>query len=106
MSLLDWRRRGRPTGSLGALPFLAGAVAALMVLTVLAVLGLVLMALVAVLMGAERLLALLVPAYRRRRRERYLTMPAGLVRVVHFGSRPSQVIDARSYELPDDASRH
>ena len=58
------------------------------------------MALVGVLIGAERLLGLLVPTYRRRRRERYLTMPTGLIRTVRFGSGPTEVIEAHSAELP------
>ncbi|MGH8987346.1 MAG: hypothetical protein ACRDXC_01950 [Acidimicrobiales bacterium] len=100
--------RRRPTGMVAGLLFLVGALTVLVFLTVLAAVGLLVMALVGVLIGAERLLGLLVPAYGRRRRARYLTMPAGLVRVVRlgrfgpfgpFGSGRSQVIDARSSEL-------
>ncbi len=80
--------------------FLVAVVAALVLLVFLAGIGLLFMALVGVLMGAERLLGLLVPAYRRRRRERYLTMPTGVIRTVRFGSGPTQVIEARSHELP------
>lgn len=75
-------------------------VAALVLLAFLAALGLLLMALVGVLMGTERLLGLLVPAYRRRRKERYLTMPTGLIRKVRFGSGRTQVIEAHSYQSP------
>lgn len=105
MSLQRWTGRPRSTGFLGGVLFLVGAVALLVFLAVLAALGLLVMALVGVLMVAERLLALLVPAYRRRRRERYLTMPAGLIRMVRFGSGPTQVVDARSYEVPDGVAR-
>lgn len=105
MPLPSWRDRRRPAGFLGGALFLSGVVAVLVFLAVLATLALLVMALVGVVIGAERLLALLVPAYRRRRRERYLTMPAGLVRVVRFGSGPTQAIDARSYELPLDAPK-
>jgi hypothetical protein len=58
-------------------------------------------------MGAERLLGLIVPAYRRRRRERYLTMPTVLIRTVRFQSQPTQpnqVIEAGPYELPPVSS--
>lgn len=80
--------------------FLVVAVAALVLLVFLAGIGLLFMALVGVLMGAERLLGLLVPAYRRRRRERYLSMPTGVIRTVRFGLGPTEVIEARSRELP------
>lgn len=100
MSFRGWRSRRRSAGLLGGFLFLIGAVAVLSLLAVLAALGLVVMALIGVLIGVERLLGLLVPAYRRRRRERYLTMPGSLVRVVRFGSGPGKVIEARSYELP------
>lgn len=76
-----------------------GAAIVFVFLAFLAALGLVLMALVGVLIGAERLLGLLVPAYRRRRSERYLTMPSGLIRTVRFRSGPVQVIEAHSFEL-------
>jgi Flp pilus assembly protein TadB len=101
-SLRGWTGRRRPTGVVGGLFFLAGAAVVLLVLTVLAALGLIVMALVGLLIGAERLLGLLVPAYRRRRRERYLTMPARLFHLVRFGSGPSHVIDARSFEVPSE----
>ncbi len=69
-------------------------------MALLAALGLVVMALVGIVMGAERLLASLVPAYRRRRRQRYLSMPTGLVRVVRFGARSTQVrFGARSTQV-------
>jgi hypothetical protein len=69
-----------------------------MVMAALAVLGLLVVALVGAVMCAERLVGLLVPSYRRRHRERYLTMPRGLLRMVRFGSGPAGVIEARSYE--------
>jgi Flp pilus assembly protein TadB len=87
-------------GFLGGVLFLLGALAVIMFLAVIAVLSLLLMALFGIVMGAERLLAVLVPGYRRRRRERYITMPTVLVRTVRFGSRLTQVIEANSYELP------
>jgi hypothetical protein len=90
-------------GFLGGVIFLVVALTVLVFLAVLAALGLVVVALVGLAMGAERLLGLLVPVYRRRRRERYLTMPTGLIRTVRFGSGPTQVIGARSYELPPRA---
>lgn len=90
--------RPRPSGLAGRILFLVGAVAMAVFLAGLAVLALLVMALVGTLIGAERLLALLVPAYRHRRRRRHVAMPAGLVRMVRFGSGPTQVIDARSYE--------
>ncbi len=74
--------------------------AVLLFLAVLAALGLVLMALFAVVIGVERLLGLLVPGYRRRRKERYLRMPTVLIRTVRFGSEPTKVIEAHSHELP------
>jgi Flp pilus assembly protein TadB len=92
--------------------FLIVAAAVLVFTALLAALGLVVMALVGIVMGAERLLASLVPAYRRRRRQRYLSMPTGLVRVVRFGARSTQVrfgarstqpIDVRSSESPHGA---
>lgn len=68
--------------------------------TVPAALGLLLVALAGAVMAGERLLELLVPAYRRRRNERCLTMPTGLIRTVRFGSGLTQVIEAKSTELP------
>ena len=85
---------------MGGILFLAITVAVLVLLAFLAALGLVLMALVGAVMAGERLLGLLVPGYRRRRRERYLAMPTVLVRAVRFGAGPSQVIEAHSVELP------
>ncbi len=92
-------------------------------LVVLAALGLLAMALLGVLIAFDRLLGLLVPAYRRRRARR-LAVPAGLVRVVRlrafrfssdrpgsgsgsgsgsrFGSAAAPVIEARSHELPHE----
>jgi hypothetical protein len=94
-----WRGRRRPSGVAGTAVFLLGAAAVLVLMALLAALGLVVMALVGVVMGAERLLASLVPAYRRRR-QRYLSMPAGLVRVVRFGARSTQVrFGARSTQV-------
>ncbi len=84
---------------------MVAAAAGLVVLAVLAALGLLVMALVGLVMGADRLVATLVPAYRRRRRNRYLAMPAGLVRIVRFGSGSAQVVDARSYERPEQPRR-
>jgi hypothetical protein len=106
MSLRGWTGRRRSIGLLGGVLFLVGAVAVLVFLAILAVLGLLVMTLVGIVMGAERLLGLLVPAYRRRHRERYLAMPAGFIRVVRFGSRASPVIEARSYELPRGEPKH
>lgn len=86
--------------------FVVAAAAGLVLLAVLAALGLLVMALVGLVMGADRLVATLVPAYRRRRRDRYVSMPAGLIRVVRFGSgAAAQVIDARSYERPERAEQ-
>jgi hypothetical protein len=87
--------------------FVVGAVALLVFLAVLAALGLVLLVLVGIVMGAERLFGLIVPAYRRRRRERYLTMPTVLIRTVRFQSQPTQanqVIEVGPYELPPVSS--
>lgn len=100
VSLRQWTGRRRSAGFLGGILFLAITAAVLVILAFLAALGLVLMALIGAVMAGERLLGLLVPAYRRRRRERYLTMPTVLVRTVRFGAGPSQVIEARSEELP------
>lgn len=100
VSLQRWTSRRRSAGFLGGVLFLVITVAALILVAVLAALALVLMALVGAVMAGERLLGLLVPAYRRRRRLRYLTMPTGLVRAVRLGSGPTQVIEARSVELP------
>jgi hypothetical protein len=105
LSRHGWRGRRQSSGFLGGFVLLLGALAALVVLAVLAALGLLLMAVVGAVMLAERLLALLVPAYGRRRRERYLTMPVGLIRMVRFGSGPGQVIEAHSYELPHGATK-
>lgn len=99
LSLRAWNGGRRSTGFLGGLLFLIGAAALLLLLAFLAALGLLLMALVGVVMGAERLLGLLVPAYRRRR-NRYLGMPTILIRTVRFGSGPTQVLEARSHDLP------
>ena len=99
-SLRQWTGRRRSAGFLGGLLFLLLTLAVLVVLAFLAALGLLLMALVGAVMAGERLLGLLVPAYRRRRREPYLTMPTVLVRTVRFGSGPTQVIEAHSVELP------
>jgi len=85
---------------MGGVLLLIGAVAVFIFLALLAALSLLVMALFGIVMGAERLLALLVPAYGHRRRERYITMPRVLVRTVRFGSRPGQVIEASSRELP------
>jgi hypothetical protein len=82
--------------------FLAGAVAVLVMLAFVAALGLVVLALVGASIGVERLIGLLVPAYRRRR-GRSIAVPAGLIRIVRFGSAPRDVIEARSRELPRDA---
>ena len=87
-------------GFLGGALFLIGAVAVFVFLAILAALSLLVMALFGIVMGAERLLALLVPAYGRRRHEHLITMPRVLVRTVRFGSRPGQVIEASSRELP------
>ena len=102
MSMRGWTSRRRSSGFLGGALFLAGAVAVLAVLAFLAAVGLAVMALVGALIGVERLLGLLVPAYRRRRRGRTLTVPAGLFRMVRFGSVANEVIEARSHELPHD----
>jgi hypothetical protein len=101
-----WTSRRRSTGFLGGALFLTGAVAVLVVLAFLAALGLVVIALVGALIGVERLVGLFVPAYRRRRGRRALAVPAGLVRMVRFGSAPKGVIEARSHELPHDALTH
>lgn len=90
---------------LGGVVFLLGVLVVLGAMVVLAAVGLVVMALVALVMGAERLLGVLVPGYRRRRAERYLKMPTGLIRVVRFQTGPtrmgrSNVIEAHSSELP------
>lgn len=98
MRVRTWRNRRRSLGLLGGALFLAGATAVFMVMAALAVLGLLVVALVGAVMCAERLVGLLVPSYRRRHRERYLTMPRGLLRMVRFGSGPAGVIEARSYE--------
>lgn len=100
MSLREWNGRRQSAGFLGGILLLIVVVAVLVLLAVLAALGLVLMAIVGVVIGAERLLGLLVPAYRRRRRQRYLTMPTALIRTVRFGSGPTQVIEVHSDELP------
>ncbi len=99
----SWTSRRRPAGFLGGALFLAGALVVLVTLAFVAALGLVVLALVGVSIGVDRLLALLVPAYRRRRRGRSLTVPAGLIRMVRFGSAPREVVEVRSYELPRDA---
>ena len=99
-SLRQWTGRRRSAGFLGGLLFLLLTLAVLVVLAILAALGLMLMALVGAVMVGERLLGLLVPSYRRGRRERYLTMPTVLVRTVRFGAGPSEVIEAHSVELP------
>ncbi len=103
-------------GFIGGILLFGGAVAVALVLMVLAALGLLAMALVGILIAVDRVLGLLVPAYRRRRARR-LAMPAGLVRVVRFGalrlgsnrsgwvrlgSDPAPVIEARSHELPHE----
>lgn len=105
VSLRSLRVRRQSAGLLGGILFLAGAVALLVFLAVLAALALLAMALVGVLMGAERLLGLLVPAYRRRRRARYLNMPTGIVRMVRFGPGRGQLIEARSRELHERARK-
>ncbi len=102
----SWTSRRQPTGLLGGALFLAGAAAVLVMLAFVAAVGLVALGLAGVLIGVERLLGLLVPAYRRRRRGRSLTVPAGLIRMVRFGSAPGEVIEARSHELPHDTRTH
>jgi hypothetical protein len=77
-----------------------GLVTVLALMAVLVASGLVLMALVGLAMGGERLLGWLVPAYGRRRRQRYLTMPPLLIRTVRFRTGPTEVIEASSSELP------
>jgi hypothetical protein len=99
----SWTSRRRPAGFLGGALFLAGAAAVLVTLALVAILGLVVLALVGVSISVDRLFGMLVPAYRRRRRGRSLTVPAGLVRMVRFGSAPREVIEVRSSELPHDA---
>lgn len=92
--------RRRSTGLLGGVLVLVGAVVMLLFLAALAALALLAMALVGVVMGAERILGLLLPSYRRRRRHSCVTMPTVLVRTVRFGSRPTEVIEAHAHELP------
>ena len=100
VSFHRWTTRRRSAGFLGGVLFLVVTLAVLVLVAVLAALALVLMALVGAVMAGERLLGLLVPAYRRRRRQRYITMPSGLIRTVRLGSEPTRVIEARSVELP------
>ena len=99
VSLRPWTSRRRSAGVLGGVLFLAVTAAVLVLLASLAAVGLLLMVFIGVVMTGERLLGLLVPPYRCRRRERYLTMPTVPVRTVRFGAEPSQVIEARSEEL-------
>lgn len=100
MSLRGLSGRRRSSGFLGGLLLVVVAIAVLVFLAVLAALSLFVIALVGVVMGVERLVGLLVPAYRRRRRDRYVSVPRGLIRTIRFGSEPTQVIEAHSYELP------
>ncbi len=87
---------------MGGVLFLVGAVVTLLLLAFVAAVGLALMVLVAVVIGAERLLAALVPAYRRRRQGRYVNMPVTLRRMVRITPGHSEVIEARSFELPSE----
>ena len=98
-SLRRWASHRQSAGLLGGLLFLLITAAVLVLLAFLATVGLLLMALIGAVIAGERLLGLLVPSYRRRRRERYLTMPTVLVRTVRVGAAPTQVIEARSEEL-------
>lgn len=98
-SLRSWPRQRAP-GLVGGALFLMGAVLTLTFLAVLAALGLLLMVLVGTAIGAERLLATLVPAYRRRRRGRHVSVPITLRSMVRFAPGRSGAIEARSFELP------
>ena len=99
-----WPARRTP-GFLGGLLVLVGVVVTFVFLAVLAALGLVLMVLVATAIAAERLLAALVPAYRHRRRGRYVTMPTTLRTMVWFTPGRSEPIEAHTLESPSGPGR-
>lgn len=99
-----WPARRTPGLAGGAL-FLLGALATLLVLAVLVAVGLVLTVLVGVAIGAGRLLAALSPAYRRRRRERTVTMARTFRAVVRFAPTSNRAIEATAVELPDEQHR-
>ncbi len=85
--------------------FLVGVVVTLAVLAVLAAVGLALMVVVGLAIGAGRLLAALSPSYRRRRRERTVTMARTFRAVVRFAPARSRAIEATASELPGTERR-
>lgn len=100
-SVRPWPGRRTP-GLVGGVLFLIGTLVTLTFLALLAVMGLVLVVLVGIAIGAERLLAALVPAYRRRRGGRYVTMPVTVRSMMRFAPGRNEAIEARSFELPDE----
>jgi Flp pilus assembly protein TadB len=85
--------------------FLLGVVTTLAVLAVLAAVGLAVMVVVGVALGVGRLLASLSPAYRRRRRERRVTMTRAFRAVVRLAPTGNRAIEATAVELPDERRR-
>jgi hypothetical protein len=81
--------------------FLIGAVVTLTFLVVLTALGLLFMTLFSLVIGAERLLAALFPAYRHRRRGRYLVIPVSVRGMVRLAPGHREAIEASSFELPE-----